>query len=50
MNNSHDPLTVLHGDELPVQPDPAIRGPAAVTPGIGAESLGPNRIEQKELS
>src|ERR1700709_1799312 len=22
MNNSHDPLTVLHGDELPVQPDP----------------------------
>lgn len=23
MNNSHDPLAVLHGDELPVQPDPA---------------------------
>jgi uncharacterized glyoxalase superfamily protein PhnB len=23
MNNSHDPLTVLHGDELPIQPDPA---------------------------
>jgi uncharacterized glyoxalase superfamily protein PhnB len=23
VNNSHDPLTVLHGDELPVQPDPA---------------------------
>jgi uncharacterized glyoxalase superfamily protein PhnB len=23
MNNSHDPLTVLHGDEFPVQPDPA---------------------------
>src|ERR1700752_5093431 len=23
MNNSHDPLTVLHGDELPVHPDPA---------------------------
>ena len=22
-DNSHDPLTVLHGDELPVQPDPA---------------------------
>ena len=22
MNNSHDPLTVLHGDDLPVQPDP----------------------------
>ena len=22
MNNSHDPLIVLHGDELPVQPDP----------------------------
>lgn len=22
-NNSHDPLTVLHGDDLPVQPDPA---------------------------
>jgi uncharacterized glyoxalase superfamily protein PhnB len=23
VNNSHDPLTVLHGDDLPVQPDPA---------------------------
>jgi uncharacterized glyoxalase superfamily protein PhnB len=23
MNNSHDPLSVLHGDELPVQPDQA---------------------------
>jgi uncharacterized glyoxalase superfamily protein PhnB len=23
MNNSHDPLTVLHGDEPPVRPDPA---------------------------
>ncbi|MGV0642540.1 VOC family protein [Mycolicibacterium sp. XJ2546] len=23
MNNSNDPLTVLHGDELPVHPDPA---------------------------
>ena len=23
MNNSNDPLTVLHGDELPVPPDPA---------------------------
>ena len=23
MNNSHDPLAVLHGDDLPVQPDPA---------------------------
>jgi predicted enzyme related to lactoylglutathione lyase len=23
MNNSRDPLSVLHGDELPVQPDPA---------------------------
>ncbi len=23
MNNNHDPLTVLHGDELVVQPDPA---------------------------
>jgi hypothetical protein len=23
MNNSPDPLTVLHGDELPVQLDPA---------------------------
>jgi uncharacterized glyoxalase superfamily protein PhnB len=23
VNNSHDPLTVLHGDELPVAPDPA---------------------------
>jgi uncharacterized glyoxalase superfamily protein PhnB len=23
VNNSHDPLTALHGDELPVQPDPA---------------------------
>jgi hypothetical protein len=23
MNNNTDPLTVLHGDDLPVHPDPA---------------------------
>ena len=32
MNNSHDPLTVLHGDDLPVQPDPAFVGPPSRTP------------------
>ena len=39
MNNSHDPLTVLHGDELPVQPDPAFAARLRCTPGIRCESL-----------
>ena len=42
-NNSHDPLTVLHGDELPVQPDPAF----AATLRARLESVLslPNRTE-----
>ena len=39
MNNSIDPLTVLHGDELPVQPDPAFAALTSVAAGIGCEFL-----------
>jgi uncharacterized glyoxalase superfamily protein PhnB len=48
MNNSHDPLTVLHGDELPVQPDPAF----AVRLRARLESVLslPNRTEGVEMS
>ena len=47
--NSHDPLTVLHGDELPVQPDPAFA--ARLRARLeSAVILCPCRIEQEELS
>ena len=46
MNNSHDPLTVLHGDELPVHPIRRSR------PGCAHawNPLRPYPIERKELS
>ena len=47
MNNSHDPLTVLHGDELPVQPDPAF---AARLRARLESAVSPCPIERKELS
>ena len=47
MNNSHDPLTVLHGDELPVQPDPAF---AARLRARLESAVSLARIERKELS
>ena len=48
MNNNHDPLDALHGDDLPVQPDPAFAARLRVTTGIGRESLRTNQIEPKE--
>ena len=45
MNNSHDPLTVLHGDELPVQPDPAFaaRLRARLESAVNLFETQPNR-------
>ena len=44
-NNSHDPLTVLHGDELPVQPDPAFaaRLRARLESAVNLFEAQPNR-------
>jgi uncharacterized glyoxalase superfamily protein PhnB len=48
VNNSHDPLTVLHGDELVVQPDPAFA--ARLRSRLeGALNL-PDRTEGVEMS
>ncbi len=48
MNNSHDPLTVLHGDELVAQPDPAFA--ARLRSRLeGALDL-PNRTEGVDMS
>ena len=45
--NSHDPLTVLHGDELPVQPDPAFA--ARLRARLeSAVNFFPSRIEPRE--
>ena len=49
MINNHDPLSVLHGDELPVRPDPAFA--ASLRARLeSARSLSPNPIEHEELS
>ena len=48
MNNSHDPLTVLHGDELPVQPDPAFAARLRARLESAAEFFEPSRIEQEQ--
>ncbi|RDH77047.1 glyoxalase [Mycolicibacterium moriokaense] len=47
-NNSHDPLTVLHGDELPVQPDPAFA--ARLRARLESALSMPNRTEGVEMS
>jgi uncharacterized glyoxalase superfamily protein PhnB len=48
VNNSHDPLSVLHGDELVVQPDPAFA--ARLRSRLeGALNL-PNRTEGVDMS
>ena len=48
MNNSIDPLTVLHGDELPVQPDPAFA--ARLRSRLESALSLPSRNRTKELS
>ena len=49
VNDNHDPLTVLRGDDLPVAARSGVRGPAAVAPGIGRGSVRTStRIEHKE--
>ena len=48
MNNSHDPLTVLHGDELPVQPDPAFA--ARLRARLESAVSLHHRIEQEKLT
>ena len=48
MNNSHDPLTVLHGDELPVAPDPAFA--ARLRARLESAVSLPNRTRGVEMS
>ena len=48
MNDSHDPLTVLHGDDLPVQPDPAFAARLRARLEAAVNFFEPIRIEQKE--
>ena len=48
MNNSHDPLTVLHGDDLPVQPDPAFA--ARLRARLESALSLPNRTGEVEMS
>ena len=48
MNNSHDPLTVLHGDELPVAPDPAFA--ARLRARLESALSLPNRTQGVEMS
>jgi uncharacterized glyoxalase superfamily protein PhnB len=48
VNNSHDPLTVLHGDDLPVQPDPAFA--ARLRARLESVLSLPNRTGEVEMS
>ena len=48
MNNSHDPLTVLHGDDLPVQPDPAFA--ARLRARLESALSLPNRTGEVDMS
>lgn len=48
MNNSHDPLTVLHGDELVAQPDPAFA--ARLRSRLESALNLPNRTEGVDMS
>jgi predicted enzyme related to lactoylglutathione lyase len=52
MNNSHDPLRVLHGDELPVAPDPAFaaRLRARLESAVNFFETQPNRTQGVEMS
>ena len=52
MNNSHDPLTVLHGDELPVQPHPAFaaRLRARLEDAVNLFEAQPNRTQGVVMS
>ena len=43
MTDQHDPLTVLRGDDLPVQPDPAFAARLRATAGIRAVLARRNR-------
>jgi predicted enzyme related to lactoylglutathione lyase len=47
-NNSHDPLNVLHGDELPVRPDPAFA--ASLRARLESVLSLPNRTRGVEMS
>ena len=50
--NNHDPLTVLHGGELPVVPDPefAARLRARLEAGANIFEAQPNRTEGVDMS
>ncbi|KUH84709.1 VOC family protein [Mycobacterium sp. IS-1556] len=48
MNNSHDPLAVLHGDELPVAPDPAFA--ARLRARLESALSLPNRTQGVQMS
>jgi hypothetical protein len=48
MNNNTDPLTVLHGDELPVQPDPAFAARLRVR--LESAVTLPNRTQGVDMS
>jgi len=52
MNNNTDPLTVLHGDELPVQPDPAFAARLRARLESAVTFLGsqPNRTQGVVMS
>ena len=52
MNNNRDPLTVLHGDELPVQPDPvfAARLRARLESALKFFEAHPNRTGGVDMS
>ena len=48
MNNSYDPLTVLHGDELPIAPDPGFA--ARLRSRLESALSLPNRTQGVEMS
>lgn len=48
MNNRHDPLAVLHGDDLPVTPDPAFA--ARLRTRLESALSLPNRTQGVEMS
>jgi uncharacterized glyoxalase superfamily protein PhnB len=52
MNNSYDPMTVLHGDELPIAPDPgfAARLRSRLESAVSFFEAQPNRTQGVEMS